>query len=97
MVQHGVVETLQLSTQTVFLVFLINRRYSRMLKGNFVFQCLLYEECLSNTAPAIYCNKLWAVAMVEPVQLLDFFFLPTMVLIIALICRKVVKITQTAK
>ena len=59
-----------------------------MLKGNFVFQCLLYEECLSNTAPAIYCNKLWAVAMVEPVQLLDFFFLPTMVLIIALICRK---------
>ena len=66
MIKHRIIETLQLSLHSILLVFLVNWRYTSMLKGEFILQCLFDEKGLTNTPPAIHSNEFRTITLVKP-------------------------------
>ena len=74
MIQHGIIETLQLGLHPVFLILLVDGRNASMLKGETVFKCLFDKERLTYTSPAIYCYKFSTIAAIEPFQLFYLLF-----------------------
>ena len=45
-----------------------------MLKGELTLQCLFDEKCLADASSAIYSDKFWTIAIVEPFELLYLLF-----------------------
>ena len=73
-IQQRIVETLQLGLHSVLFILLVNWRYTSVLKGEFILQCLFDKERLADSPSAIYCYKFCTITIVEPFQLFYLLF-----------------------